>query len=119
MPKPARSKTLSLLAATSVLALAGCGGDDETTTSTTAGVSGATGVSGTPLTEEEFVSQANEICAEANSAVEELGGPTSTSPEALGEYARAIIEIAEPLLEQFEALVPPEDLQADFDAYVA
>ena len=102
-------------AAVTALVIAGCGGDDDTTS--TSGTSGATGVSGTPLSEEEFVSQVNSICADGNDQVEALGAPPN-SIEGLGDYAREIIDISEPLIAQLEAVTPPEDLQSDYDAYV-
>ncbi len=119
MPMPAskRTKILSLLAASAALAIAGCGGDDDETTS---GATGATGVGGAaPLSEEEFVSQANAICADANSQIEAIPAPTSNDAQAIGDYAREVLAVAEPLIEQFDALVPPENLQSEFDEYTA
>ena len=105
---------LSGVAAVAV-AIAGCGGDDDTTTDS--GASGATGAGGTALTEDEFVDQANAICADANEQVAALDPPTG-DVQGLGDYAQEVVDISEPLIEQMDALVPPEDLQADFDAYV-
>jgi hypothetical protein len=102
--------------ATFALAIAGCGGGDDTS-STTAGASGASGASGTALTQDEFVSQANAICADANSQVEALAAPTN-DVQGLGDYAATIVKISAPLIDQMAAIVPPADLQAQFDDYV-
>jgi hypothetical protein len=111
----ARSAAL-LLIATAALAIAGCGGDDETTSST--GASGATGVSGTPLSEEEFVSQADAICATVNSRIEGLQAPRNDLAS-IADFAQQGLEIVQPALQELQALVPPEDLQAQFDDYVS
>jgi hypothetical protein len=116
MPRPDRALFPSLLAAVAALAIAGCGGDDDT--SSTTGTSGATGVSGTPLSQDEFVSQVNAICADGNDQVEALGTPPNDI-KGLGDYAQQVLDISEPLLAQLEAITPPEDQQADYDAYVA
>jgi len=96
------------------IAIAGCGGDDDTTDT---GATGASGASGTALTQEEFVSQANAICADANSQVEALQAPGNDIQSA-GDYASQVVDISAPLIEQMAALVPPADLQAQFDDYV-
>lgn len=106
---------LALLAS---FAIASCGGDDETTTTAVAPVSGATGTgSVTPLSEDEFVSQGNSICADLNEQLAALE-PPSDDPQSLAEYATESLSIVEPAVAEFEALVPPEDLQDQFDAYV-
>lgn len=114
----ARSAALLAVIASAALAIAGCGGGDDTTTAST-GASGASGVGGTtPLSEEEFVSQANAICADVNSQIAALQAPTNDLPS-LADFAQQGLEIIQPVLEQFQALVPPEDLQAQFDDYVS
>jgi hypothetical protein len=102
-------------AVTLALALAGCGGDDETTAETTA----ATGATGpvTELTQEEFVSQANAICADVNTELAALSQPQDL--QALADYAAEGLAIVEPALEQFQAITPPADLQAQWAEYLA
>jgi hypothetical protein len=69
------------IAALTVIALAGCGG-------------------GGPLTHDEFVSQADEICADYNAKFEDALDPMSQGPtheqinDALEEYARAYEDMA-------------------------
>jgi hypothetical protein len=115
-----RSLPAALLAtcATAAIAVAGCGGGDDTS-STTAGASGASGVSGTALSQDDFVSQGNSICADANSQIEALGALSSTDLASLGDYAQQVLDIGQPLAAQLQELVPPEDLQNQFDDYVA
>ena len=105
-----------LAAAIAALAIAGCGGDDETTDAT--GASGASGAAGAPLTEEEFVSQGNAICADVNSGIVALQAPTGDDLDGLATFASQGLEITEPALASFQALTPPGDLQATFDEYV-
>ena len=60
MPDLISSRRIAAAAAlaVSMLALAACGGGDDTATTDT--------TQGTPLTESDYVSQANAICATAN-----------------------------------------------------
>ncbi|MDX6581015.1 MAG: hypothetical protein QOI10_199 [Solirubrobacterales bacterium] len=119
MPASKKTKTLSLVAATAALAIAGCGGGSDTSSSTT-GATGATGASGgTPLSQAEFVSQANAVCADGNGQIEALQAPASNDLQSLGSYAQDVLDIADPLIQQLQAIVPPADLQSDYDAYVA
>lgn len=114
----ARSAAL-LVIATAALAIAGCGGDDDTTTAST-GASGATGAGGSALTEEEFVSQADAICADVNGQIEGLQAPTASDDLAtLSDFAQQGLDIVEPAVEQFQALVPPEDLQDQWEDYLS
>ncbi len=89
--------SLSLLL---VLAAAGCSGEDR-------------------LSEEEFVKQANAICAEGNeeleSAADELvedGEPTEEDLEGLIDTA---IDNVSAQLDEIEDLSPPEDMEADVE----
>ena len=109
--------------AVGALALAGCGGGDDSTT-TEAGASGASGASGaqgsTPLSEEEFVSQGNEICAEANDQIEALQLPAGDEPiTALAQPLREGAQITQEAYDKLVALTPPEDLQQDFNQFLA
>ena len=61
--------------AVGALALAGCGGGSSTTAT---GASGASGASGSaPLSQSEFVSQANAVCKEGNTKIEALTPPSN------------------------------------------
>jgi hypothetical protein len=106
--------------AVGALALAGCGGGDDSTT-TEAGASGASGAQGsTPLSEDEFVSQGNEICAEANDQIEALQLPGGDEPiTALAQPFREGARITQEAYDKLVALTPPEDLQQKFNEFLA
>jgi hypothetical protein len=101
------------------LAIAGCGGGDDTSTTGASGASGAGG--GTPLTEEEFVSQANALCAEANQQVEALE-PVPENAQSLSEAVPLLtqgVALARESSAKLNALVPPAELQDERDQLVA
>lgn len=90
----------ALLAAT--LALAGCGGGDD---------------GGDRLSADEYRTQANAICAEANEDLRDLEPPDSL------ESMRDFVDEAEPIAEdatvKLEDLEPPEDLEATHERWIA
>jgi hypothetical protein len=105
--------------ATLAIALAGCGGGDDTTGST-GGASGATGAGGAaPLSQEEFVSQADAICDDVNNQLRDLTAPTANDLQSIADYTQQGIAIVEPAFQQFEAITPPEDLQGKWDDYLS
>jgi hypothetical protein len=107
-----RSMSLVLLVAcVAALAIAGCGGgDDSSSTPVASTVSGATGAGGAvPLSEDDFVSQANAICAEVNSDIEALTAPTNDL-QSIADVTAQGIAIVKPALDQFLTLTPPADL---------
>jgi hypothetical protein len=56
-----------------VLLIRSCGGDDETASTTAAGVSGASGVAGaTLLSQTDFVASADPICLESNTSLADV-----------------------------------------------
>ena len=116
MQRPRRAAVLALTA-TAALAIAGCGGGDDTTDPTTA-ATGASGVAGAPLTEAEFVSRGNAICEDVNAQLATLEQPTNDMAS-IAEFAEQGLAITEPALAEFRALTPPADLQATFDEYLA
>jgi hypothetical protein len=104
--------------AVGALAFAGCGGGSS---SSTTGASGASGASGSaPLSQDEFVSQANAICKEGNTKVEALKAPPSGGPASgFVSYLEQTIAVQTPLLSQLEALTPPSNLQSDWNKLIA
>jgi hypothetical protein len=83
------------------LGVTGCGGDDA-------------------LTEEEFVEQANAICAEGNDELEEAAselteGGEQPSEEDLQELIDTAVANIEGQLDEIEELSPPEDMEADVE----
>ena len=105
-------------AAIGALAIAGCGGGSDTTSSGASGASGASG--GTPLSQEEFVSQANAVCAEANDKTEALKAlPSSPTTADVATFTAQSIEIANSSYAALAAITPPSDLQAKYDQWLA
>jgi hypothetical protein len=100
------------------LAVTGCGGGDS---SSTTGASGASGASGSaPLSKDEFVSQANAICADTNDKIEALQQPPQ-NPQAseLVPLLTQELAIARDAATELEALTPPSELQDERDKLVA
>ena len=98
---------------------AGCGGDDETTsTSTTAGATGTTGAAGASLTHEQFVAQADAICVAGDKTIETAAQALGQSPtEAVLE--QAVTDSVVPALQQqhdaIAALPAPEGEETQVD----
>ena len=62
-----RRRAIGVLAASAAIALgaAGCGGDDEDGSSSESAAA--------PLSKEEFIAQADQICTDGNTAIDEAG----------------------------------------------
>jgi hypothetical protein len=92
----------STLAAIGLVAFgAGCGGDDN---------------GGGRLSQDEFQTQANAICKEFEAKVEALPEPQNAAE--LADYADQAKEIFAEGLGRLRDLQPPEDAQADYDAFL-
>jgi hypothetical protein len=97
---------LLALALAAGLIAAGCGDDDDettttsSTTTTAAGATGATGAtgaaSGEPLSQEEFISQGDEICSKADKAIKGENDPVKVAENIQGQ------------IDGLRALTPPE-----------
>lgn len=102
--------------AVGALAVAGCGGGG----STTSGASGASGASGSaPLSKDEFVSQANAICADANDKIEALKAPASNQLSDVQATVKEELPLNQEALDKFTALTPPAELQSQFNQLAA
>jgi hypothetical protein len=103
--------------AVGALALAGCGGGSSTST----GASGASGASGSaPLSQDEFVSQANAACKESNDKVAALKAPSATS--SIQDQIPVLeqnIAIANDTYTKMSAITPPSNLQSKYAAYLS
>jgi len=112
----------TMFAALGVLGVAGCGGDDDDT-ATTAGTSGASGGSGAALTQEEWVSQADTICAAGNKetdavADELFGGQRPTQAE-IEQYATdVLIPSIQGQIDGIRALTPPAEIADDVTTFL-
>ncbi|MGD9571247.1 MAG: hypothetical protein AB7V62_05130 [Thermoleophilia bacterium] len=99
----ARTTLAAVACAVAVAAggLAGCGEDDD---------------SGSALTREEFIAQADAICATGNEAIE-AAIPADGPPGE--EFYDVIVDSTQASIDGVDALEPPEDMAADVDALVA
>lgn len=73
------------------------------------------------LTEEEFISQANEACTEGNQEIQEAAaeiGATGEQPsqDQLEDFIGTIAEAIQGQIDDIAELSPPEDLEQDVDA---
>lgn len=113
--KLARRRRLAGLAAIGAIALVGgCGGGSDDGSSTTA--SGTGGTTAAELSADEFRTQANRICAEAQDRIDDV--PDPETPAEIPTAFSALIPIAQERLDRLRALDPPAELQARFDEAV-
>ena len=108
---------MAAVAAAAALGLAGCGGDDETTTTDAA----PTDAGAAALSADAFARQANAICAAGSRTLQQAANSTFTggqpSAAALQRYADFAVPSIQLQIEAIRALPAPEDLQdrvADF-----
>lgn len=108
-----RIMTLLALALAAGLIAAGCGDDDDettTTSSTTTAATGATGATGAatgePLTNAEFVEQADQICADGDAEIEQQ---QNASPEDVAANIQQQVD-------DIRALTPPEGDEDEISA---
>jgi hypothetical protein len=96
--------------AAAVLAIAGCGGDDETTTSETVSTTG-----GFSLSQDAFVDQANALCQAGNRSIAKAANATFTgqkpSQAQLEAYAKVAVPAIQTQIDAIRALPAPEELQ--------
>ena len=114
---------VALLCAAFTFVLAGCGDDEDSSSDTTTAVSGATGGEGVVLTADDFVDQANEICAAGNEEVDAaandvFGGQQPTDAQ-IEEFASILVPSIQAQIDGIRALTPPEDLAADVDTFLS
>jgi chromosome segregation ATPase len=96
--------------------VAGCGGGSS---SSTTGASGASGASGSaPLSQSEFVSQANAACKDANDQLAALKAPAQTLSAQATTIAQEIPIINQGLA-KLTAITPPTDLQSKYDQWLS
>jgi hypothetical protein len=95
--------------------VAGCGGGSSSST----GASGASGASGAALSKDEFVSQANAICKEANDKIASLKALASNQLSDVQATLKEELPVNQAAYDKFTALTPPQELQAQFDQLVA
>ena len=92
--------TVAALVGVLALLAAGCGGGGEE-----------------PLSEAEFQSQANAICAKYEKQLNALGTPSST--DEIPDLVQQALVILNKEIDEIAALNPPDELQSDFDKMIA
>ncbi len=99
MPLPRRRSLAGLVAIGATALIAGCGGggDDQ-------------------LSAEEFRTQADAICTDANTQLDAVGEPSSA--DQVLTFLQTSLPIQRAQLDRLRELDPPDDLQADFDTGV-
>ena len=111
---------LAALVAALTLAIAGCGGDDDETTTGASGASGATGAGGAPLSKSEFIAQADAACKSGNEALDKSGqklfSDGSPSTEEITQYVdQSFVPTIEGELDAIRSLTPPEGDEETID----
>jgi hypothetical protein len=106
-----RSRTalaaLACAAAVAVTGLAGCGGDDDGSAA---------------LSRDEFVTQANAICAAGNAKIEAAVPENATGPpsgDAGERFYETIVDETQGTVDGIAALEPPDEITSEVDAMVA
>lgn len=107
------SFVIAVVSATAMVGLIACGDDDDSESSE---------AESTALTQDELVSQADAICAEhakaINTAVEEAFAEGQTPVAIRGVVKDGILPQYTAQIGQLDQLEPPEDVVADWDAYL-
>ena len=99
-----------------ILAAAGCGGSSSAPVTGASGASGASGESGASgLTKAAFIKQADQICAEANSAVDSLSAGTSSDQSF---QVSQELDITRSELQSLQALTPPQENRATLNDFL-
>jgi hypothetical protein len=113
----------ALVCAAFALAVAGCGGGDESssTTASTAAASSTTDASGTPLSKEEFIQQADAICKAGNQstaqAANDLFSGGQPTQQQVDQFATdTLIPAIQDEIDQIGALTPPAGDEDDVQA---
>src|SRR5215207_11223640 len=98
-----------------MLVASGCGDEESAPVVSVTGASGVSGVGGSQaLTKPAFIKQADSICAEANSAIADLG--ETTDDEAI--QVSQELEITRTELESLQALTPPDQDRATLSDFL-
>jgi hypothetical protein len=104
------------------LAFAGCGGDDDESTTTSEGASGASGVLGAAaLTEDEFATQGNEICSAGDKDLDAAGQALGENPsqDDLDAYVTdTLVPGIQAQIDAIRALPAPEATSSDVETFL-
>ncbi|HEY8467859.1 MAG TPA: hypothetical protein VIL04_13770 [Solirubrobacterales bacterium] len=92
-----------------ILLIRSCGGDDEESPITPVGATGAGGAQ--PLTQEQYIDQADAICAEANTSINRID---PAAEDAILEE----LQLTEQALVRLESLEPPADAPGSLNRFL-
>jgi len=104
---------LCVLGVAAAIALAACGDDESSDTSTTSSEASTSSTSSEALTKEEFVAQANAICAQGNkeidAAANDVFSSGKPSPAEMEDFVtQDLLPSVEDQVQQISELPPPE-----------
>jgi hypothetical protein len=111
MRTPGNKTILLILGALVALAIAGCGGGDETETST------PTVEEPAALSEQELITQGDGVCAEVNAAVAALSG-SETPESAPGETTEKVANLYIGMVERLQDLGAPEGDESEYAKFM-
>jgi hypothetical protein len=116
----------ALVCAAFALAVAGCGGGDDSSSTTASSTTpaGATGASGTPLTKDQFIQQADAICKQGNETIDAaasqvFGGQQPTAAQIEQFANETAIPAIQEELDGISALTPPAGDEDEVQAILA
>jgi hypothetical protein len=101
--------TCVALAALLVALLAGCGGGDSSTTSSTGSEE---------LTKSELIAQGDAICKDAHDRFAALQGNLPTTPEETATYTQRLIDITEDEVSRLRAMDAPASVKPTLESYL-
>jgi hypothetical protein len=103
----------ALVCAALALIAAGCGGSDDTSTTSTAAA----------LSEADFLTQGNAICAAGNKEIDQAANDTFTGgkPTAaqIEQFAAVLVPSVQGQVDAIRALTPPADLADQVDTFLS
>jgi hypothetical protein len=104
---------VALVCAAFALVAAGCGGSDDTSTTSTAAA----------LSEAEFLTQGNAICAAGNKEIDQAGNDTFTGGKPtdaqIEQFAAVLVPSVQGQVDAIRALTPPADLAEPVDTFLS
>lgn len=115
MKRSARFATAAVAAALSIGAVAGCGGSS----SDSSGEAATSTSADTAMTKEQFVAQANAICAQATAKYKALGDQQSfSSRDEVVKYFTSVSDLSVQQGDAIAALPAPADVAPFVDTYL-
>jgi len=108
---------LVLFALIALIGVAGCGGDDDSTSAEATSADATTETSEEALSTEDYATEAQEVLVSFGTAFQELGTAISTASS--GDEFSSLVDDAEAeiqtAIEEFGAIQPPEEAQEGHD----